>query len=681
MDLGSKIGLFRRATILNFNQNGTVRIGLDEGNIGGPPNEFNVPIPSAWSGQNGEFLGGCPGRGQSVIVSQGQGGGWYIVNFINSNDAYGTSFISNESTRMSDLQPGRVLMQVKDGIRLFVDPKLGIQAGDAGSFLHINPIRDVISHNFGSQYSFTDGSRNINQPIRRDLSDNLSRNVLSSTLDSQAYDRSLFVIGMDPLTTIQPRTVGSVIRNPPLVENREIIYEFSNNYKFTNDDIESSQYEDPNINPAKPNASRRDMRSDAFSLSLEHPNHLIETIKGTGVDAFGNILDLNRSALPFGKSDAFSLRKNPNKSDAFNLIRSQHRKAIVYHFEINARKGGLDVVPISPASPPDVTSFSDYGRGQSRLSVDIDKEGQFKINIPASSEIGNIPLLTRHESFSVVDSKKNGEIHPNEFARNDEKQDILLESFAGKASIKLKASNDDLDGFAAPIDRNSGEPISYGTTFHDITNVGITFTEKSPLLTGGKSFISYYEDHHLNTSFTPREKIVSNVITTSGADSNAGGRSGSINLDGFISLNIGANTIDRQSMWIDTAGGIVASIGRDKRNVSYAGKFDGDVLMEVGGAGIGNTFDSRFKDQNDAVRYGNLQIHVLTSNGVMVFKMGTNENGSAGVDISSPGNVTISCNQDMFFKAHGSMKFDANTIMFHAEDAKRIVQKIPGKSI
>lgn len=677
-------GLFRRATILNFNQDGTLRIGLDEGHLGGPSHEFNTPIPAAWSGKNGEFLGGYPERGQSVIVSQGQGGEWFIVSHINSNDVFSASFVSGNSTKMSALRPGRALMQTRNGVRLFADPNVGVQAGSAKSFMHINPIRDTISHNFSSAYSFTEGSRRVNQPVRRDLSDNLSRNVLGSTLDSQTYDSSLYTVGMDPLTSVRPRTVGSTIRNPPLVEDRELVYEFANSFEFTTDEDEFTRYQDPTSGEEQPRVSRRKMRSDAFSMSLEYPNHLIETVKGTAVDVFGNVLDLNRSALPLGRTDEISLRKNTDKSLAFVKIREQHRKAIAYHFEINARKGvGFFETPFpgeTPSTVPYVDDYSNYSRKRSRFFVDIDKEGQFKINVPSSSETGNIPLLARYENFSVIDAQTNDEIHPNEFAKNEEKRDIFLDSFAGNANIELTSDSEDISAFASPLDRKTCEPMKYGTAFHDITNVGITFTESSPFLTGGKDFITYYPEHHLNTSFTPLEKIVSDEIVVSGPGANAGGRSGSINLDGFISLNIGANTVDRQSMWIDTAGGVVASIGRDLRNISYAGRFDGDVFMEVGGSGIGNDFDDRFSSVNDGIRYGNLQIHVLTSGGLMVFKMGTNEDGSAGIDISSPGNITISCQQDMFFKANGSIKFDAPLMMIEAENAKRIALKMPGKS-
>ena len=47
---------------------------------------------------------------------------------------------------------------------------------------------------------------------------------------------------------------------------------------------------------------------------------------------------------------------------------------------------------------------ADYGRQRSRFFIDIDKEGQFKLNVPASSEKGNVPILTRYENYSTINS-------------------------------------------------------------------------------------------------------------------------------------------------------------------------------------------------------------------------------------------------------------------------------------
>lgn len=673
--LGTRIGLFRLATIRSVNPNGTVRIGLEEGNLAGPINEYNVSCPAAWAGPEGEFLGGCPRVGSSVIVSQGQGGEWFIVNFVPSDNVFSSSFISNDSTRMSSLRPGRILLQTKTGNKLFVDPNIGTHIGDDDKFLHIDSGRSIISNNFNSNFSFTESSRSLKQIIKRDLAANLTRDVLGATLESQGYDDSLFSVGLDPSVATSSRTIGNIVRNPPLVENREIVYEFANSFAIANDAVESDLTKQGSTEAFEPSVSRRNMRSDAFSLSLEHPNHLMETIKGTAVDAFGNILDINRSILPIGKIESLSLQKS---RDAFDKIKAQHRKAIAYHFEINVKKGSADTT-IQP--PPDITDTANYARARSRLLLDIDKEGQFKLNIPASSEIGNIPLLTRYENYSVIEGKRNPkETNPNEFVRNTENKEIFLENFAGKPSVKLSASDDTLDGHAAPIDVNTDKPIELGTAFHDITQTCVTFTENSPFFQQspiGSDIVPYYSDHHLNKGdFVPFPKIVSDTIIVSGPDANAGGRSGTISLDGFVSLNIGANTIDRQSMWIDTAGGIVANIGRDKQGISYAANLDGDMLIQVGGEGIGNSFDTRFATENDGVKFGNVQIHVITSNGVAIFRI-----NEKGIDLSSPGAVTISCQQDLLLKSNSNIIMDAPNIMTHGESSKRMINKFPANSI
>jgi hypothetical protein len=658
---GSRFGITRRATIIKYNNDGTVLLNLDEGTLAGSKNQFNAPIPSAWSGPNGEFMGGFPESGASVSVNQGQGGEWFVNGYIKSNDVFGNSFISSDTTQMSALKLGRAVIQVKNEIQLFLDPSTGIQAGNSDNFIQINPIKEILSHNFSSELTFTESSRKLRQKVKRDLFDNRNRDILGSSLDSQAYDDTLFTVGLDPLASISSKTSGNMIKNPPLVEDRELVYEFSNNFDILNDQDESERYSNSNFKQKRPRVSKRNMRSDTLSLGLDYPNHLIEITKGTVVDSFGNILDINRNIIPIGKNDDTSLRKSSDKSEAYNRIRTLSRKGIAYHFELNARKGKVDSEAFAV---PDITQKSDYARDRSRFFVDIDKEGQFKINVPASSEVGNIPLLIRYENYSILLAKKTGEVNPNEFVKNVDKRDIFLENFAGKANISLSEG---------PIDRFTDQQIKYGTAFHDITQTCISFQTNSPWLQDGRKYVSYYPNHHLNTSFTPYEKIVSDTIITNGVDANSGGRSGSINCDGMISLNIGANSVDRQSLWVDCAGGVVANIGRDKRGISYAASLDGDFIMQIGGAGIGNSFDQRFENENDAVRFGSLTIHVLTSNGPMVFQI-----NSEGVDISSPGNITLSSQQNILLKANANIFLDAENIVMHGDSTKRIVNKIGG---
>lgn len=676
--LGTQIGLIVTATIKKYNQDGTVNIAINEGNLYQAPKQYKASIPLAWTGQEGEFLGGYPRVGSTVAVSQGHGGSWFIICYLPSDGVFdNTASATSSSTgqnRLSALKPGRILGQVKDGTRFIIDPDVGIQAGTADNFLQLSSHRQIFTHNFFTQLSFTDGSRNIDGIVKRDLFENGNRNVINSTLDSVGYDKSLYPVGMDPSTSTTPITTGGNIRNPSLIEKREIVYEFSHRDNFTTDQNEAALYVDPASPQTYLSVSRRDMRTDALSLSLQYPNHLIETIKGTAVDLFGNIVDINRAILPIGRINALSLKNNTDKADAFNRIRAEERKSIAWHFEINARKS----IPGDPTSlpPPDVNIITDYSRNRSRFSVDIDKEGQFKINVPASSETGNIPLLTRAENFSVLMGASDPTINPDSFLKNTASQDIYLDSFAGKPNISLTGSDSTLDGYESPIDRVTDQPMKLGTAFHDITTVCSEFTTNAGYIQAGLKLVNFDLNNRLNSNWTPLPQILTNSITVTGDTANAGGRSGTINLDGFLCLNVGANTIDRQSMWFDYAGSVIGTIGRDLQGISYAASLDGDLFLQVGGAGIGNTFDSRFANQLDSYRSGTVDIRVLVNGQIMIFRM-----GPEGISIISPGTITMSSQQDIIIRSNSALKFDAPVILMHAESTKRTINKFPANTI
>ena len=669
-----QLGLQKRATILRY-QRGSVIIGLDEAGSAQAPQQFTVPMPLAWAGPNGEFMGGGPVIGSSVIVSQSQGGQWFIQSYIKSDFVF-------ENGLMNALIPGRALIQVKNGYRIFVDPNIGIQIGDSENFIHADPNRDIFCHTFSAYHGFSDAARIVENTIKRDLSENSSRGILCSTLFSNIYDDSLYQVGLDPSAVSSISTSGDRIRNPALVEKREVIYEFGDSYDVDRDDQEVTKYVD---NQFTVNSKlRRDNRTDTFSLSQVYPNHLIEIIRGTGVDSFGNVLDLNRNILPIGKTDNLSLRRNPDKDDAFARIKAQQRKALAYHFEINTKKGTRKPVNDTTIDPgailaplPDTEDQTDYARDRSRLFMDIDKEGQFKINIPSSSETGNIPLLTRYENYSVLRAKQDDSADPNAFIRNPLLQDIFLESFAGKATIMLSGSDSTLDGYESPIDRFTEAPIMMGTAYHDISTALLTFLESYDA-----SLTPFDPSHNINETAIRLEQLISPTITVSGPSANAGGRSGLLNLDGFISVNIGANTIDRQSMWLDCAGGVVTQLGRDKNGISYAANLDGDMFIQIGGSGIGNSFDSRFTDQNDGSRAGKFDIRVLNGNGLMtIIRI-----EQTGVSILTPGRLDISAQQDIVFKSHGTIHLNAEQIIFFSDTAspanpKGLMRKVERKAV
>jgi hypothetical protein len=663
---GIEPGLFFTGTVQSVNvERGTMDVAFNITGAGASRQYVTVSIPNSWIGTRGQFAGGYPSIGQEVKIVQGHTGkNWHCLGYEPDRRGLPPSVKGN-------LEPDRYLIKTNGSHRIYIDPD-EISLGNALNGINISS--GIISSNFNQDLSFNNSARNISGEIKRYTSAKTISDVGNSTLSGIAYEKALKTIGMDPEIEVQNMNSEKTARNPALAETRNVYYEFSDKYNFGNYQTEHDDYIkgtttalfDLNLNSKPKN------RAIALSLTLEHPNHLVETIVGTAVDSFGNVLDLNRSPLPIGQIEELSLLKNQDKDKAYKGILKQLRKSIAYHFEINSRKdlkGELNV--------PDPEDKEDYARNRSKFFIDVDKEGQFKINVPASSETGNIPLLTRYENYSVIKSKtskENEKILPTTLVTPADNVDIYLEDFSTKSLIKLTSSVKELDGYASPIDRFTDSPISYGTTHHNILRTCHEFLKDSDYSFSGKKLINFDPNNRLNDElvWSPLDYIVSGNILVSGDDANAGGRSGMVNLDGFISVNIGANTIDRQSIWLDTAGGIVQTVGRDKNNISHAAHFDGDVLWQIGGSGIGNIYDSRFSNQNDGFRNGTLDIRVLINGQIAIFRIGPD-----GIYIVSPGTINLVSQQDVIIKSNSNILMEAPNIVMYAETTKRIVDRLP----
>jgi hypothetical protein len=673
---GGLIGLKRRGKIIKYNNDGTVLVQLIDGlSFNDDENTHSVPLPMAFCSPNGAFIGGYPSKDTPVLIERGQGS-WFISGFdkpdnIFTENKFGYSSIDNNL--MGEFTQDRILLQTKNASnRIYLDPEDGISAGTSSNSLKIDSKRNILSNNLGNQYDFSYGHRLISGTIKRDIEENSVRNVSCSTLTDNDYNDSLWTVGMDPFTNISSATTKASPRNLPLTEIREVIYEtaeLNSSSLFESDLLESKKY-DPTNNTQSSSIEKSQCRATAFGLNLYNPNHLIEIIAGTGVDNFGNILDLNRNILPLGKDISFS--SDSDNIESFKKIRAEHRKSLVYHFEINSRKAAIDN---DIYEPKPVTDKTDYARDRSRFFIDIDKEGQFKINIPASSETGNIPLLTRYENLSTIAYGQGDIDDPNKLVFDDNRensQDIYLECFANTSPIKLKNNEKEI----SPIDRflDESQPlIRFGTAHHDISKVGYQFTKKRIEDDVGGKLIRYMSKCQLNErqDEIQVDKLLSTEINVSGDNANAGGRSGSINMDGFLTMNIGANTIDRQSLWLDTAGGIVSAIGRDKNGVSLLSSMDGDVYIQIGGAGIGTAHDSRFKDQNDGARSGAFDLRVLKSDGQLsIIRIDNN-----GVSITSSGRMEFCSQQTMIFRSNTEIMFEAPNIIAYPDSSPRVLKR------
>lgn len=484
--------------------------------------------------------------------------------------------------------------------------------------------------------------------------------------------KNLSPISFDPTIVSSTSTISknqndsnsSVKRNPQLMENRQTVLEYSEDYYIDCDLIEAKK-QNPNnkySDEYKKSVSRRQRKEDCFSLSLVAPNYLFEKIEGTGVDINGNILDLNRTVLPIGLD---GIAKLEGTEDSFLKVKELHRKGLAYHWEMNARKDPSNS-NINVGNGDSYGSTDDYlKRNRSRLFVDIDKEGQFKINIPSSSEIGNVGVLSRYENYTTLNPIDE---NYDRMSRSENGVDILLDNYGfGCATI---LGNDKL----IPKDRITSESIKLGTAFHDISKTCVypqqDDTQINGILAGPDSTI---EDIDLSIrkilKNTPELSVISKEIICYGDKANAGGRSGTLVSDGMWNISIGANTIDRQSLWLDLQGGKVERIGCDKNGISCLTQTDGDYYLQVGGEPYATDPDSRFsKDTSIVVPNSNksqrFEIRVIQGNGCFHRIVLDQE----GILISSAGDIQFRADQDIIMYAGSSIRLNAETVLIHKDD-------------
>ena len=671
------VGLLKRGTIVGYDASGDViHVNLNTAPAfkGQHPITIDVPAPHTMFYNNGMFIGTLPSYGTPVTVGQGSGNQYYFV-----------SHLAENLPKLPTLSLGELLIQTNDTTKITLNTDNDIYLGSDNTSLHINtgsknyPKTNLITLTFENENHFTQGYREVGGIVKRDTKLNTNYDQ-DSKLEDDLYDSLYKIIGMDPSASSNDVIIGSA-KNPPFVEHRELVYEFQYLSQVTDDLTESLRY-GTSTQPATvysyPN--RRTSRADTLSLSLVEPNYLMESTKGTVVDIFGNLLDLNRTPLPVGQNpNTIRTQQGISKQQSYLNIRALQRKSLAYHFELNARKDLANAHNTLDAL--DIGSNADNSRLRSRFIFDIDKEGQFKLNVPASSETGNIPLLVRYENFSTFGGDDKGNV--NALVFRDDNLDIYTDSFAApqasptddgfsyqtdRGSVTILNGN---AGNGAPLDRITGSHIKHGTAHHDITNTCYAHQDTEVL----NYPIGEWVTPTVNLGSIPAmPSVVHDTIYTGpggAAAANAGGRSGSINFDGSIDLNIGANTVDRQSLWADLAGGAVVNIGRDLNHTSLALSMNGDTYIQIGGIGV--TGDTRFVKQFNGPYGAVFDMRVITPGGYAHwFRCDQN-----GVTVMSPGNVAIHAGGNMKLSSDTNIDVDCVNLTLQG----RLVQKGTGGSI
>lgn len=642
----------------------------------GPPTVVTAQMPMSFLSSGGvstgssartSFIGGWVEPGTPVIIAQAESSGaYYIVNFL-ARDPIAQNTVGASKIKIPVLEPGTVTIQanVNGGISLNDD---GIYVGEPNNLVTYDTTRKVLLNTFSSKYTLTQGSREVTGVVKRDVRPSINFPDFLRAADPR-YDDTLKIIGMDPVAQTDVSNYGDDIRNPARVEKREVVYEYEQAAQVLSNDLEIKNY-NPDSTPDNQSIvtiDRRAGRNDILSLSLVSPNYLMESVKGTVVDIFGNIVDLNRSIIPIGdintsdptKKSVYSaakIKSTLNESNifqnAYQQIKRAERKSIAVHFEMNARNEQ------SVAGPPNVDDTSDYARARSRFFLDVDKEGQIKLNVPASSEFGNVSLLTRYENYSTVNPNQKSN-DPNDLVFNQNNVDIVLDSFINNQVIELV---DDVGNNAAPKDRVTNTYIMHGSVYHNISQTCKSFLGTSPPSPASFEYTATTSLSGTSSGQVPPPgipNIVNPKIIVAGPQANAGGRSASLNLDGSVEINIGANTVDRQSIWLDTEGGMIANFGRDLNGVSFGASMDGQFLLELGGRPTPT--DSRFSGTQTTALPGAFDIRVYNQYGELAILRIDN----SGIQLTTPSRIVMYANDDMLFRCSGTMTLDAEQIVVH----------------
>lgn len=445
--------------------------------------------------------------------------------------------------------------------------------------------------------------------IRRDI-----RKKTSTTEDKMdhmtdlSYEKSLTTIARNPLRNSVNLTTRNSRRNPSLVEHKTLHYEFSKRYNVGSLDSENLAYAesyDVKNNFFNRMIYRDNARTDILDLNPIIHNHLSETVHGTLVDYYGNILDINRNPVQFDVVASYPIARHVPIESA--LL----RRSIKFHFEINSRKDGdaTNTVSSEQASSlewPDVP----HGYLHSHWSIDVDGEGLTKINIPANSNRGNVPFLVRHRNKDVIkDSNQEGQLFS---FRDDKNIDFAYDSFGLPT-----------DGISMPDPYATlgGQNFVYKTAFHDITTTALS---------------TFASGSH------PMVEEISNSIFSAAA--NAGGRSVHANMDGSLELNVGRDTIDHKSIVIDTSGGIVSRIGKDRNDNSIVSQLDGHVKVLVGDSNIA---------PDDPVEQPSVKFYVKGSTGMATIEI-----------IDGAIYLTSAPNKNLIIRSSNNLILDAKNDVF-----------------
>jgi len=563
-------------------------------------------------------------------------------------------------------------------------------------------------------------------------------------------------VGMFPLSkSCDTKGVMDYERNPRRAEYVLKIKEYAEQSVFRGFDSEVKMQSGDSSIVDNAHTHSRDL-STTNRLHMPE-NELIEIIAGNLVDINGNILDINYNNVVLGDINGAYPRGDNRPLEEIIGVDSmlKSRREIGYHFQLSTNV-------LSTHSSTNTTNFT----------LDIDKEGVLKINVPKSSSTGNVPFVSTADYLGPGDSVRVTYDNPSKsepvpitlwsdiLKTNDTDDDgtvdkdvqtiggVFRKPLLPRAKTLIKRDtgveyqNPDENQYFPPT--NSGATksrIRVNTTkyhnmyaaaeraianriatieMHRIGNKSLV--KSSPY---GKQFevlplTKFNKDEQLDPPYpydrsvvtvnpgfpainpggkdcvvagsevTEWETYSNSYTTTTDKDGprpeqaakgdgfsktlDPGGKSANINFEGSIEMSVGEDNYDAKSIVLDTAGSLIAWLGKDRAGRSAVLQTDGEVVINIGGSygDPGNSMEftkiSDRKQFESGFNPGRLDIKVNVGDKGFVGTSGSSVDGSNvyrtgdyTISISDKGLVIAGCNTGapMIIRNDGNISIEA----------------------
>ena len=349
----------------------------------------------------------------------------------------------------------------------------------------------------GEVYRFSNGKSSY-------TIEDYTKNDLGGTLNVEGELRGLFY-GEQSYDVV----MGSKPRNIPICEYRQVINEFPRSAGFDGFDKEWNKTESEDaLKVLREKSARIALKNDDKNVLELGKGQLIEVIAGNMVDRFGRTLDINYMSLSYGGPRGVVPRKDKKKK--FEEAKRVTRRGIGYHFQLSTN------------------TEKDEGKvDSSDFKFCIDKEGLIKLNIPKSSDTGNIPYLS-----SINLSRNDGSVV-------EEGDRVSVDTYIGK-SEKIPVTLRDADGKVVYPDVVDSKKTDRPT--------GIRYSNEWGYFPGEADYVRVNPTKHHNM-YAAAEMLFANLISSISippfsVDTDTGITNGNLGLPFCFELDSDAATID-----------------------------------------------------------------------------------------------------------------------------------------